>query len=202
MPRAYTEQERAHLKEELRRAGLQSLLVKGVRKTTVDDLVRQVRIPKGTFYLLYPSKEVLLFEALVAYGLSVQTALMEQIEAANPTLTIEGLTDILVAFYLNELGTGLVRVLADGELEALIRKLPEDLLSKEIQHDTDFLAGWITVFSGITPEQCLHYSAAFRAIFLTGVFRREIGPYADDALRLMIRGLVVQLWEVRSDSNN
>lgn len=202
MPRAYTNDERAHVMAELKRVGLQSLLAKGVRKTTVDDLVRQVRIPKGTFYRFYPSKEVLLFESLIGYGLQVQRDLMTQIEQANSTLSIDGLTDILVAFYTQELGSGLAKLMAQGELETLIRALPEDLLTQEIQRDTDFLAGWITVFSGITPEQCLHFSAAFRAIFLSGVFAREIGPYAPDALRLMIRGLVVQLWEVRDDSGN
>lgn len=202
MPRAYSVQEREKLKDELRRVGLQSLLANGVRKTTVDDLVRNVRIPKGTFYLLFPSKEVLLFEALIGYGLRVQGELMASIEAANPTLTIDGLTDILVAFYEQELGSGLARILADGEFEALIRKLPDDLVTQEVHRDTDFLAQWITVFSGITPEQCLYFSAAFRAIFLSSVFQREIGPYAHEALRLMVRGLVMQLWEVRDDSGN
>ena len=28
---------------------------KGVKKTTVDELVKRVGIPKGTFYLFYPS---------------------------------------------------------------------------------------------------------------------------------------------------
>lgn len=202
MPRAYTPEERTHLMDELRQAGLQSLLAKGVRKTTVDDLVRQVRIPKGTFYLLFPSKEVLLFEAIAEYGLRVQGELMAKIEAENPTLTIDGLTNILVAFYEQELGSGLVQLLAAGELEALIRKLPDDLMNQEVQRDTDFLAKWITIFSGITPEQCLHFSAAFRAIFLSGTFKREIGPFAADALRLMVRGLVIQMWEVRNDSGN
>lgn len=202
MPRAYTPEERTQLMDELREAGLQSILAKGVRKTTVDDLVRQVRIPKGTFYLLFPSKEVLLFEALVGYGLRVQGELMDTIEAANPTLTIDGLTDILVAFYEQELGNGLAQLLADGELEALVRKLPDELLTQEVQRDTDFLAQWITVFSGITPEQCLYFSAAFRAVFLSSVFRREIGPFASEALRLMVRGLVMQLWEARDDSGD
>ncbi len=32
---------------------------KGVKKTTVDELVKRVGIPKGTFYLFYPSKDCL-----------------------------------------------------------------------------------------------------------------------------------------------
>ena len=36
--------------------------IKGVKKTTVDELVKRTGIPKGTFYLFYPSKEMLLFD--------------------------------------------------------------------------------------------------------------------------------------------
>lgn len=35
---------------------------KGVKKTTVDELVKREGIPKGTFYLFYPSKEMLLYD--------------------------------------------------------------------------------------------------------------------------------------------
>ncbi|WP_286081321.1 TetR/AcrR family transcriptional regulator [Parablautia intestinalis] len=32
--------------------------------TTVDEIVKRVNIPKGTFYLFYKSKELLLFEVI------------------------------------------------------------------------------------------------------------------------------------------
>lgn len=37
----------------------------GVKKTTVDELVKRVSIPKGTFYLFYPSKEQLFFDVFL-----------------------------------------------------------------------------------------------------------------------------------------
>ena len=36
----------------------------GIRRTMVDEIVKRVKIPKGTFYLFYPSKEMLLFEVI------------------------------------------------------------------------------------------------------------------------------------------
>lgn len=36
----------------------------GVRRTTVDEIVQRVHIPKGTFYLFYKSKELLLFDVI------------------------------------------------------------------------------------------------------------------------------------------
>jgi AcrR family transcriptional regulator len=63
MPKSYSEKERQHLIELLQEAAFESIKKNGIKKTTVDDLVKKVNIPKGTFYLLYKSKELLLFDA-------------------------------------------------------------------------------------------------------------------------------------------
>ena len=36
----------------------------GIRRTTADESVKRVNIPKGTFSLFYPSKKLLLLEAI------------------------------------------------------------------------------------------------------------------------------------------
>ncbi len=58
MPKSYSDKERDNnkrLKEEARLCMEQY----GIRKTTVDELVKRVKIPKGTFYLFFQSKELL-----------------------------------------------------------------------------------------------------------------------------------------------
>ncbi|WP_336249781.1 TetR/AcrR family transcriptional regulator [Stomatohabitans albus] len=194
MPRAFSEHERSMIMTALREAALASLLTKGVRKTTIDDLVRQVNIPKGTFYLFYPNKEYLLFEALTDYGMRVQTELMDELRLAHEHLTPQSLTDILHRFYLRELGTGLIALLTGGELDVLIRKLPDDLVAREVTQDEQMFGLWREVFPSIALPQVQIFSAAFRAIFFVGGYKREIGPHADDALRALIYGLVLQLW--------
>lgn len=44
-----------------------NIMAKRMRKTTVDDLVVEVHIPKETFYLFYKSKEILLCEVLLEF---------------------------------------------------------------------------------------------------------------------------------------
>jgi len=56
MPKSYSERERMEIISALREAALESMKKLGVKKKTVDDLVKRVRIPKGTFYLFYKSK--------------------------------------------------------------------------------------------------------------------------------------------------
>ncbi|MFH1513530.1 MAG: helix-turn-helix domain-containing protein, partial [Bacillota bacterium] len=60
MPKSFSDAERAYIKERLLREAEACLAAYGVRKTTVDELVRRAGIPKGTFYLFYASKEALI----------------------------------------------------------------------------------------------------------------------------------------------
>ena len=60
MPKTFTDSEREYIKERLIEEAKKSLSQHGIRKTTVDELVKRVNIPKGTFYLFYESKERLL----------------------------------------------------------------------------------------------------------------------------------------------
>jgi AcrR family transcriptional regulator len=59
MPRGFSEQERSIIREKLLLAGQELLARHGVRKTSVDELVRAVGISKGAFYAFFDSKETL-----------------------------------------------------------------------------------------------------------------------------------------------
>ena len=61
MPKRFSEEERAYIVSRLKEEAAKCMAQYGIRKTTVDEIVRRVKIPKGTFYLFYQSKEMLLF---------------------------------------------------------------------------------------------------------------------------------------------
>ena len=67
MPKVYSQSEKDDIKGRLKEATRQSLSMNGIKKTTVDSLVKEVNIPKGTFYLFYKSKEILVFEVLLEF---------------------------------------------------------------------------------------------------------------------------------------
>ena len=74
--------------------------VYGIRRTTVDELVRRVRIPKGTFYLFYDSKEQLLFEALMEFHEKIETQLLQRVERmSGREPEVEAITDLLMDFF-------------------------------------------------------------------------------------------------------
>ena len=173
----------------------------GIRKTTVDELVRRVRIPKGTFYLFYESKEQLLFQVLMEFHKTIEKQLLEKAESlAGRKPDVEAVTDMLMDFFMKAEEAPVIRLMTSGELEILARKLPKEELLAHFTED----AGMVETVVGklfpagseCAPELADQFGGAFRNIFTAMVYSHEGGKAADPgALRLLIRGLVVQLFE-------
>lgn len=66
MPRAFTDRERERIHDKLLDAGRSCFTRYGLKKTTIEDLVKLAGIAKSSFYLFFESKEVLYMEILLA----------------------------------------------------------------------------------------------------------------------------------------
>ena len=64
MAKAFDDNERKLIKDKLKEGALLFIQQQGVRKTSVDELVKYANISKGAFYLFYTSKE-LLFDTII-----------------------------------------------------------------------------------------------------------------------------------------
>jgi AcrR family transcriptional regulator len=64
MPRALTETEREAIRARLVEAGRELFARYGLKKTTVEELAHAAGVAKGTFYLIFPSKETLYGQVL------------------------------------------------------------------------------------------------------------------------------------------
>ena len=64
MPRSFTEREKEKIKRSLQETCKQRWTQYGYKKTSVDELCKQVGISKGAFYLFFESKEALFCEVL------------------------------------------------------------------------------------------------------------------------------------------
>lgn len=80
MARSFTEREKENIKKSLQEACKQSWTQYGYKKTSVDDLCRQVGISKGAFYLFFESKEALFCEVLYSVQEQICNAASEVIE--------------------------------------------------------------------------------------------------------------------------
>lgn len=200
MPKSYSEKERTLITDALKAAAFKSMIESGIKKTTIDDLVEKVKIPKGTFYLFYKSKEALLFEAIMQKEEELHTLMATRIASIKEDFSISSLTDLLYDFFVMAFSMGILPIMLSGELDILIRRLPDDVVAQSISKDNDFAGVLQGLFPKINDSELNVYSSAFRALFFTASYKREIGEY-EEALKLLIKGLVMQMWEAKNDKN-
>ena len=79
MPKSFTEREKENIKRSLQEACKQSWTQYGYKKTSVDDLCKQVGISKGAFYIFFESKEALFCEVLCSVQEQIYNAASEVI---------------------------------------------------------------------------------------------------------------------------
>lgn len=205
MPKIYSEEEKKQIIQRLKAEANILMQEKGVKKTTVDELVKRVGIPKGTFYLFYPSKESLLFDVAQDFHEQIDEHMttgaykimqdknmsMDSLDFSN---CVEEVTDLI--FGAMEITyNSCLKVLLEPESMALVlSKLPDDVLAKHREDDSDIGAG---IFKELAVKRNLNVQAlsgTFMMIILGGMYKREIGEENwKDSMRIAIKGIVLQL---------
>jgi AcrR family transcriptional regulator len=194
VPKAFSDKEREYIKKRLMEEAQNCLRLYGIRKTTVDELVKRANIPKGTFYLFFRSKEILFYEVLCSFHDQLQDDLMREIRSVGGHISAEQLTEMLLSLYKKLDGSFWYRLITDGDLELLLHRLPPEVAHEHAGKDDLSIEQLISMIPGLNCSNIKVFSAAMRAIFLSMLHRHEIGEEVfDDALRLMIRGVVVQM---------
>ena len=195
MPKSYSDQERAYIKKRLKEEAAACMGQFGIRRTTVDEIVKRVNIPKGTFYLFYPSKELLLFEVIQEQHELVNQKLYQALSGLSETdLSAEKITDVIFEFYKLTEEMPVFRLMDSGEIELLIRKLPQEVVEAHLREDTDTIQKLFSLLPVKKDVDISVLSAAFHAIYYATLHKQEIGEAQyDQALRLLIHGVVTQI---------
>lgn len=195
VPKSYSEQEREYIRNRLKEEAAKCLTIYGIRRTTVDELVKRVNIPKGTFYLFYKSKELLLFEVIQEQQEIINNRLYQTISAiAGTEFSAENLTDAIFEFYKMAEKMPILKLLDLGEVELLVRKLPQETVAAHLQDDTDTIEKMLALLPVKKNVNIKVISSAFHAIYYATLHKAEIGEEQyDDALRVLIYGIVTQI---------
>ncbi len=195
MPKSYSEQEREYIVSRLKEEAAKCLAQYGVRRTTVDELVKRVGIPKGTFYLFYKSKELLLFEVIQEQHDAINNELaMALAKVSDKPMSADTFTELIFNFFKKTEEMPILRLLDTGEVELLVRKLPKDVVEVHLQDDTDTIGQMLSMFPMKKDVDVKVISAAFHAVYFATLHKDEIGEKEyDDALKFLIRGIVTQI---------
>ena len=196
MPKTYSDKEKEHIIKRLKEEAAYCLALYGVKKTTVDELVKRVNIPKGTFYLFYSSKELLLFDVINDLHNEIQTKFLSKVKTFQGKFSSDELTNLLFNVFKEVESTCLLNIMTNGDLELLMRKLPNEIVKEHLHHDNGIMEQLIASIPQSKEKNIEFYSGAIRGIFLTMLHKREIGEEIfDDTLKLLLKGLAIQLME-------
>ena len=194
MPKTYSETERENIRRELREASSICLKKYGVRHTTVDELVKMVNIPKGTFYLFYDNKESLFLDALVTFTKVEEEKYLELLEELDENHIVTSLTTVFYEMAISFYNSGLYRFLDDNQMGIVMRNLSAEDRGKLESSRGVFISRILEYFSIDDEDDISAFSSAFNSIFYLMLHDDEIKDF-EKALRTLIRGLVLQLVE-------
>ncbi len=196
MPIALTSEQRISIKRKLQLAAEVSLKKYGVKKTTVDNLVKSVSIPKGTFYLIYPSKAMLLYEVFQISHDELQHEFVKKVLSIKDDLSSAKVTNLIFEVYKKLDSSFLMSFMSSGDLELVIKQLPPEILEKHIEGDEINMGKILSIIPNVNERMNGLYSAALRLVMTSVLHKEEVGKeYYDEALKFSIRGIINQIFE-------
>ena len=135
MPK-FSENEKAIIQKKLFTEGERLFITFGIKKVTVDDLVKAAGIAKGSFYAFYSSKEHLYMD--IAGKLQEKMwREMDEFLKANQSLPPRELAKRCFFWMFEQLERYPMLKLADGETaDYLYRKLPPEVIAAHVKDDS------------------------------------------------------------------
>ncbi|GAA4942757.1 TetR/AcrR family transcriptional regulator [Streptomonospora halophila] len=131
MPPAFSAEEKARIKGVLLESGRRLFTTRGLRKTSLEDLVAPAEIAKSSFYQFFDSKEALYLELMTDRMTEVRGATVDDALLSAPD-TREGLRRFLHAT---------VTVLTTDPLYSRLMTHPEEMEAVARRHDPESVTG-------------------------------------------------------------
>lgn len=192
VPKKYSEVEKANIKRDLRLHAERSLFHKGVKGTSVDELVKLAMIPKGTFYLFYETKEALFFDVLVSFRHQMQDEMMAMLQELDENHIVTSLTTVFTYLVENIYERGIFRLLNEEEMHVISRKNEEDIYMNERKELLSFFRELFNLFAIDDKDDIDAFFSSFLLIVYSMNYAERMKKPLD-AWRMLLRGLILQL---------
>ena len=184
MAKAFDDNERKLIKDKLKEGALLFIQQQGVRKTSVDELVKYANISKGAFYLFYTSKELLFFDTIIDYHKKLEKEFLNAINKHTNNITVDTLTDIISDLLINN-KPYFVSIFVNSEV-----------LSKHVDDDVMLANELLNFIPESKSIDTKVFAGALRAAFLTILNEKTIGTdIYNEVFKFIVRGIVQQLFK-------
>lgn len=177
MPRAFTERERATIRQQLMEVGREHLQTYGIRKTNVEDLTRAVGISKGAFYTFFPSKEELFLEVLEQAEVEMREKILAytlQMDKSARENFRQLLRDAFAVWEENSF----LHNFDQEDMALLLRRIPQERVMEHIERDDSFVDQVVETWQsqGVRFTKNPHaISGLMKALFFVSLHRDDFG---------------------------
>lgn len=198
MPRAWSETEQQRVRQSLLDAGRALFTRHGLAKTSVADLTSAAGIGKGSFYLLFSSKEALFFaiqeDEERRYKAEVE-ARLASVEATGDGVAV--LEAALLGILKLDDHPFLGLLMQPGTIAALQHRVDPEVLEAHRDGDRAWIGGLVQRWAarGLLPA---HVDAdrvfgVFAGMLALSLQRDLVGPGWEDVFALLARGVAREL---------
>jgi AcrR family transcriptional regulator len=148
----------------------------GFSKTSIDDIVNECGIAKGSFYSYYPTKEEL-FYAVLRREEEIKNKIIAEVmsESLPPKELLIRFFDI--SFKAIEENAFFQSLYQRGEYEKIVKRLPKELIEDHAKEDLESSLDFVKFLQGkgVTEEDPEILIGLFRIIMMLPLHREEIG---------------------------
>lgn len=188
MPKAFTDNEREQISEQLHRAGETYFAAHGLKKTTVDELAGAAGISKGAFYLFYASKEALFMDVVERAETQFRRDVLAVIDQPGETPHARLFAVFRQAFTLWRT-IPLLQVFTHEDFNVLARKIPAGKLEEHFASDRLFVTELVErcQCAGIpvtAPVETL--DGLLHALFFTSLHEEDFASVFPGTLDILI----------------
>ena len=178
MPRAFTENERARIRDNLIAAGKRLINIAGLRLLVVDEIARQAGISKGSFYGFFPSREDFILSVFESWEAEYRGALIREVTNGSGSARDRIERFLLGAFDILEREPGLARM-GMKEIQSIIEGLPPERVAAHQATDIRVLeetfSRWVDA-GMLDPELAGSLRGLVPALFSIAMHREDFPP--------------------------
>jgi AcrR family transcriptional regulator len=197
MPKAFTEHEKEIIRAQMREKGKKLFEKHGLKKTSVDEITKDVGVSKGAFYLFYESKEILFLEILEQIEKEIQTNILEFVVKPKAN-SRKSVADMLKSFLLTWDAYPLLKNFNKSDFDYLLRKVPAERAMQHANNDNEFTNEFIKKIKreGIAVKASPRITGnVIKSLFLISLYRETLGedayPETMDVMIELVAGYIV-----------
>lgn len=192
MPRAFSEAQKELIRARLIEAGKRSLNRSGVRGVVIDEIAREARVSKGSFYAFFPSREDFIISVFESWEACYRGRLFADVMEGKGSPRQRLKRFFSEAVTLLEKEPGLAR-LGLGEIEDLKAGLPPERLALHQAADAKAAQEAMSAWSEaglVSPDDIPAFGGIAISLFLLAINRENFpeGSF-EPAMALMAEAL-------------